>query len=318
MIFSFLAGAGLVVLVSLTSAYGLLQILLGPPEMAGGWYVGPGWLFIGGPENPTFGRNHITQSAFLAFGAMLALGQAWVSWRSRHGTSKTFFWVAGSTLYVHTIFLLQGRTGYLLVAVFTLFWLYVALRYLELKKALLAIVLGASLVSALGISSPHLFSRTHVMVKSVSDYAERGEMTDSGVRLEFWRAGLEIMESRPAWGVGLGGFAEAYSRLEESPEWLRKNRSQPHSEFVLIATQSGLTGLLILVGLWFYLAYASVKITNINPSLAGLTALYFVDAIFNSVIWDLAEGHFLVLLIVCSCVFAGLHGYPTSSSEPKR
>ena len=304
MIFSFLGGTGLVALVSLASAYGLLQILLGPPEVAGCWYVGPGWLFIGGPENPTFGRNHITQSAFLVVASTLAFGQAWqqcVRNPASHFIQK-FLWSVAGFLYIQPVFLLQSRTGYVLALTAVIFWIVMCIRHMNIKQAIPVILVGASMLISMAANSPHILHRIKAMSESVAGYVGHGEMIDSGVRLEFWRAGITIFAESPIIGRGLGSYAEAYSALEGRPKWLVENRSQPHSEFVLQAVQGGGVALLIFCWIIFNIINTGFRNSYADPAILGATALYFIDASFNSVIWDLAEGHILIVF-VCASVF---------------
>lgn len=239
----FLAGCGVVALMSLLSASGILEFFMGAPQVAGGWYLGPGWLFIGGPDNPTFGRNHITQSAFLSFAAMLALGRAWILIR-RHVAivRQAVGWLVTAAAYLIPIFLLQARTGYLLATALFIYWIFLFFRYLEKKQAAICALLTVSVFASLVTISPHILSRTKVLTDSVTKYIGKKEMADNGVRLEFWESGLKIFLKTPTVGVGLGSYAEAYANLDGRPDWLVKNRSQPHSEYILMMVQGGALG----------------------------------------------------------------------------
>lgn len=317
MIYGFLAGTGLVALVSLSSFYGLLQILLGPPEVAGGWYVGPGWLFIGGPENPTFGRNHITQSAFLAFAAMIALGKAWTGRRVLGRETPCFLWILAALIYLQPIFLLQGRTGYLLAAALCLFWGIIALRYLSVRSSLTSLLLGGAIIATMVANSPHAFSRTKLMTDSIGQYVEQGKLSDSGVRMEFWRSGAQIFMDKPILGVGLGGYSEAYSQLKTGqPDWLARSRPQPHSEYVLMAVQGGIISLFIFIGVLLSSIVNAAVAQRADAGPLGLVILYFLNAAFNSVIWDLAEGHLLVLVMILAAF--NRYGFNRYTQKPAK
>ena len=111
-------------------------------------------------------------------------------------------------------------------------------------------------------------------------------------------------------GSGVGSFAELYSRDEAEPEDLRVTRPHPHSEYILQYVQAGAIGLILFLGIAIitmyrgYLCMTSIVVKDgissndfINSSIFLVAALYFADGIFNSVVWDLAEGHFFVILI---------------------
>jgi O-antigen ligase len=300
LVYGFLAGCGVVAVMSLSSAYGILELLLGPPAdwgVATGWYVGPGWLFVGGPENPTFGRNHITQSAFLAFASMLALGQAWYSAHEPR-MRRCHLWIFIALIYLHPIFLLQARTGYLLAVSLFAYWIFIVVRHLHPGNRMMVVLGGASIFMAMIAASPHITERTKILANSLQTYAAGSELTDSGVRLDFWKSGLKIISDSPIAGDGLGSFAEAYSKLEDRPEWLVRSRPQPHSEIVLIATQGGLIALVIFMTFLIFSLWHGFTVAKENPGLLGILALFYLDSGINSVIWDLAEGHFYTLITV--------------------
>ena len=294
----FLSGNALVALASISSGHGLTEAILGPPDVAGGWYLGPGWLFIGGPDNPTFGRNHITQSAFLALAAMIALGRAWNVWHGRGSMAICLLWIIGGLLYLQPIFLMQSRTGYLLTVTLVLYWIFIFIRYLTVKKAVVPIFILTVGVFTMVAANHHVVTRVNLMVESGREYIVERSMTDSGVRLEFWKSSIEILTSNPTVGVGLGGFAEAYSRLPHQQEMLKVSRNQPHSEYALILVQSGLVGCAIFLLLIFFCMKNGIFLLKERPEAMGLIVLYFFDGIFNSVIWDLAEGHILPIIVL--------------------
>ena len=307
LLYGFLAGCGVIAVMSLLSAYGILELILGPPRESGGWYVGPGWLFIGGPENPTFGRNHITQSAFLSFAVMLSLGNAWHSGYIKLRFKCCLIWLCSAIIYLQPIFLLQGRTGYLLALIIPVYFSSICLLYMRGKKKILIPIFAGVITAVTLYSSPHFLTRTKVMGDSVANYVVNGELKDSGVRLEFWRAGLEIFSKYPFIGTGVGGYAEAYSRLDGRSRWLAESRVQPHSEYVLMAIQGGAVGAFVFSLLCVAVTRLAIKQVSQRPAILGLVIIFFLDAVFNSVIWDLAEGHFFVMFIALSI-------YPTCNA----
>lgn len=300
----FLAGCAIVALGSLASRFGLMEYVLGPPAATGGWPIGgtpqKSWLYIGGPNNPTFGRNHITQGAFLVFASMFAVGRGWPALL---GQSKSpvqgLTWSLLAVFYLVPVFLIQGRSGYLLALLGGIFWVVFGLFKLRGWSRFLAPLLVIAVLGALVYSSPYFFKRSYQAVDDVVRYSQTGEQTSQGERIRFWRAGLTLAAERPLIGYGAGGYAQAYSELKSEPESLRSSRSQPHSEYVIVLVQGGVVGFALLVFIAI-LSMRSVSRTldsQEEAAIFGVALLFWIYASFNSAIWDLGEGHFFGILL---------------------
>ncbi len=303
----FLIGCAVVATGSLASRFGVLDLILGPPAATGGWPIGgtpiKSWLYIGGPDNPTFGRNHITQGAFLVFAAMFAVGRVWTAFARGSNSRRTVMgWAFAAVFYLTPVFSIQGRSGYLLAMIGAVFW--VALALIRLRSSVRLIWLGAIIgcLSVLVLSSPHFFKRSAQAVDDVVRYSQTGEQTSQGERLRFWRAGFELAADRPIFGYGVGGYAQAYSELPNQPQALRESRSQPHSEWVILLVQGGVVAVVLFGFVAVSVLRALVKNSVVDEESGNLygmlcvSSLFFVYAGFNSAVWDLAEGHFLICL----------------------
>lgn len=299
----FLAGCAIVAFGSLASRFGFMEYVLGPPAATGGWPIGgtaqKSWFYVGGPENPTFGRNHITQGAFLVFASMFASGRSWSAFLGqKRKLGPGLLWLAVSVFYLCPVFWLQGRSGYLLAFIGGAFWGLFALFRLRTVARFLPLLLAVGVIGTLAFSSPHFFNRSYQAVDDVVRYSRTGEQTSQGERIRFWRAGLELAAERPLLGYGAGGYAQAYSELSEQPVRLRDGRSQPHSEYVIILVQGGFVGLTLLGALLLFAASKAYRCHNFNDmvSIFCVTLLFSVYASFNSALWDLAEGHLFAVI----------------------
>lgn len=305
----FLAGCAIVALGSLASRFGLMEYVLGSPSVTGGWPIGGtperSWLHIGGPDNPTFGRNHITQGAFLVFASMFAMGR---SWPALLGQSKKLslgvLWFSLAIFYLVPVFSIQGRSGYLLALLGGIFWVALALFKLRGRRRFLAPCLVIAVLGTLVSSSPHFFKRSYQAVDDVVRYSQTGEQTSQGERVRFWRAGLALAAERPLLGYGAGGYSQAYSELQGEPESLRASRSQPHSEYLIVLVQGGVIGFALLVSIAILSMRALSRILDLQEwaAIFGVGILFWIYASFNSAIWDLAEGHFFGILL-CLTIF---------------
>lgn len=300
MLDSFLLSCGLISVFSISSAHGLIELILGPPKIYDGWYVGPGWLLIGNPENPTFGRNHITQSTFLTLAAMLCLGRAWNHFHTTKITRKIVMWIFFAATLLYVVSLLQARTGYLLSALLLIFWIIVVWSQMSKKySVVITLVACVTLVSAY-ITNPMVVSRTTTLIQSISDYKNNMSINDGGVRIAFWKIGLEGFSKKPIIGHGVGSYAQAYSKAPDKPIQLPALSDNAHSEYVMLLVQGGIIALTLFMLIILASVHEGSTLFRDRPEHVGLLLLFFASASFNSNIWDLAEGHFFALLLTAS------------------
>lgn len=313
----FLMGCAVVAAGSLSSRFGILDLILGAPTSTGGWPIGVtptgSWFHIGGPDNPTFGRNHITQGALLVFAAMFAVGRAWTAFARGSELRWTGIgWAFAAAFYLIPVFSIQGRSGYLLAVIGAVFWIALALIRLRGSSRIMLPCIIFGCLTALIWSSPHFLKRSAEAVDDVVRYSQTGARTSQGERLGFWQAGLELAAQRPVFGYGVGGYAQAYSELPNQPEALKNSRSQPHSEWVILFVQGGVVAVALFALLALSVIRGIVKrgFREGSADFYGLllvSSLFFFYAAFNSAVWDLAEGHFFGCLLLCTVGAANVH-----------
>jgi O-antigen ligase len=122
---------------------------------------------------------------------------------------------------------------------------------------------------------------------------------------------MEIVRSHPLAGVGTGGFAAAYARQVEGTGLVPT--VNPHNEYLNIAVQLGLAGLVALGWLFFLVwRHAALLPTPLERDLArGLAIAFVVGSLFNSLLMDHAEGLFFAWGV--GVLFGG---YATSRHQP--
>ena len=122
---------------------------------------------------------------------------------------------------------------------------------------------------------------------------------------------MEIVRSHPLAGVGTGGFAAAYARQVEGTGLVPT--VNPHNEYLNIAVQLGMAGLLALGWLFFLVwRHAAMLPTRLERDLArGLAIAFVVGSLFNSLLMDHVEGLFFAW---CAGVLFG--GYASSRQQP--
>jgi O-antigen ligase len=167
----------------------------------------------------------------------------------------------------------QSSFAALLVAIFILsavVWRWRAL------GALAAVVLVAGGVA---VTQPKLM---HVLRRHTTS----GLNNATSGRASLISNGIKIAQAHPAAGVGLGGFARAYSRrTHRTPR-----QSASHNTPVTVAAEEGAVG--VLLYFWFFVALLVVAFRRIGRSLVGRVALSSGLALIAIFIHSLAYNDF--------------------------
>lgn len=266
-----------------------------------------GWWQIGHGDDAFAFKNHITMGILLGFAAMACLLYAtWVpSMRARLPALG-----AAAYFAVPIIFLNQGRTGYvtLFVGLAVLYLLRVRVTALRTLGVLAGL---AVLFGGFYATSDNFKSRMDALVVEVRADEPR---TPNGQRISYMGFGADIVADHPLNGIGTGGFAEAYAPVARAiwpPDApMASERHQPHSEFLLVAVQLGLPGLLVYFAMLGALARPALAARTLDTDmLAMLWAVYVFASSFNSLLWDTTEAHWFLLLAGCLYV-ASLRAAP--------
>ncbi len=259
----------------------------------GGGELHLGFFRIGPSEEPLVGRNRITQGAFYIFAALLFF----CSFRGQKLSKILLNYGLFVALSIPPLFLLSGRTGYVLFFVAGLVGLgYFFYRRFWRESCILVVLLiaGWMLVKA----NPNYADRVVTMGNEVeSALANAPPIGGLDGRFHFYVVGIVESTKSPIIGSGAGSYSEVYSRSSLRLDQFKADRIQPHSEVILQLVQGGMVALV----LYFIIALLSVARSFYLPStflaLPMLMTTFFVGSVFNSYIWDLAEGHLFSLLL---------------------
>lgn len=256
--------------------------------------AGPaGWWRIGDAKDSFSFKNHITIGILLSFATVTCLlGATYV----QGARARVACIVAGIGFSVPIIFLNQGRTGYV-----ALFVGMVALFLLRVRFTLLRTIFGMAAIVLLFVgfyaSSNNFKLRTDDLITEVRTDQKR---SPNGLRMSYLRVGSGIIAAHPLVGLGTGSFSEVYAptALRDWPEdELGKTRHQPHSEFLLIAVQLGVPGLLLYFAMLGSLLRPALRTRSFHADvLVLLWVIYVVSSSFNSLLWDVTEAYWFLLL----------------------
>lgn len=201
-------------------------------------------------------------------------------------------------LCMDVIYVGTGRTGY--VVIFALIVLLGAQRLGV--KGLLAGAATALLLAAVAFTVfPVARMRMDEGLQNLRQY-ERVQATHEGslrenswgLRLQFWRNTLHIIARHPIVGNGTGSMMVEYASV--APKDL--DTSNPHNEFLNTTEQIGLIGLALLLGLAVAAWRDGRRLGAVDRDYAHAVLVTIgVGSLFNSLLMDVNEGRFFVVML---------------------
>lgn len=243
----------------------------------------------------------LTQNIFMAFFAYL------LAVKARHAKPSPARWLfalAAVLAACNVLFMMQGRTGYVVLAVLLLYFCFSWLRWKGLTLALAAGLIVA-VAGYAGVGS--LKHRVAKVADEVTAWQQgEGSPTSSGQRLDYYANTVAIIRGNPVIGVGTGGFEQAYAEQARIRNSMTARSNNPHNQYLLIAAQLGVIGLALLLYLFFmHWRMAKHLPIPLEQDLArGALLTIAVGSLFNSLLLDHAEGLFYAW--ATGMLFAGL------------
>jgi O-antigen ligase len=257
-------------------------------------------------DNATVFKNHIAQNFLMAFTVYLLLHfsfnpqiKKWI---------RIFAAIAAIFAICNIFIFVQGRTGYVvLVALLML----IAWQQFGLRGILVGTGIITLLLSTLFFASQSFQQRIIHTAQEVETYQTSNAITSAGLRLEFYKKTLQIIQLNPLIGQGTGSLANAYANLTtESTGASSVKTLNPHNEYLMITAQIGIVGLLLFLYLLFQLWKQSYKLPHDERQMAqGMVVAFATGCLLNSLLLDFTEGHWFAYF---AAVF-----YATITNRPK-
>ncbi len=264
-------------------ALGLLLTLALSYVLWLGWLT-PGGLIKGEPSNPFVFKRHITHNILMAFGSLLFATFAWTSKDARWRWGWSLIALAAA---VNVLLMVQGRTGYLILAALTMLLLHVFWGWRGIAAS--AVLVSGAFAGAYAVSSS-FHDRLDLAVNNTRNWSPNVSAKDPiSERLEFYQNTLEIIKEHPVTGVGTGGFRQAYAE-HVAPKGLNPTRN-PHNQYLLVMVQVGVVGLLLLCWLFIRQWQAADDLPEPGYRLVarGLVLTIVIGCVFNALLIDHTE-----------------------------
>jgi len=249
--------------------------------------------FVPRPAYAATLRSIITHSIMIALFAFFCALQV----NKVTKTQTRVFWWLLLLVSIHNLyFVAMGRTGQLLGLLMVLLYCF---QHLNTRNSLILIA-SLTIFVFLFINYSEIGFRISEGFTNVLDYNFDDPETETsmGKRLTFWKHSFTIIGESPWIGHGTGSFETEFKRIATADQYVTKN---PHSEFLALAVQMGIPGLLLFLGFLASQYPLSLKLDNDSKWLAqALLLTIAITSIFNSPMLDHTEGHwFACLLALC-------------------
>lgn len=265
--------------------------------IATGWFADRAW-FQGTVDNAFVFKLHITQNIFMAF---FAYALALKARNTVRLDLRLVYGFAALLAAYNVLFMVQGRTGYLVLAVLLMYFCF---RLLHWKGLVLAVVVILGVANVGYITSTTMRERLDLVKDETAVWKPgHGATSSSGLRMDYYTNSLKIIRDHPILGVGTGGFALAYTEKIKGTQSAPSNN--PHNQYLLITVQLGIVGLLLLLYLfvqqWRTAAWLP---TAFEQDMArGVLLTIMSGSLLNSLLLDHAEAMFFAWM--SGVLFAG-------------
>lgn len=218
--------------------------------------------------------HHIDYSVYLAFSAILLLNRIF---SNRYTLKQKIFFGIFFLTVTGNLFLSIGRTGQVsfIGAIVVMSFIHFKISF---KSILLSLVLICSILTSAYSLSDSFKQRVHQGYSDIQKITHLDFDNSLGVRAAFWITTYSIVKENPLFGIGLGDYIDETAKLAKEPEYSYfgdyafafLTRYHPHNQYLLIALQMGLTGLV----LFFYIIYTLLKQKIDDPEVKELSILF--------------------------------------------
>ena len=231
--------------------------------------------------------SHIVTNILMAFAMFIAAHKSIF----KKDNSKWLYILLFLFSSYYVLFISTGTTGQITAIALLCLFIIQHLR----KKAILFLPLLMIFISIITFnvennSVQHAINKIMVRI----DKSNPNFTAEINARPQLYAHALQTIIEDPWIGTGTGSYKEAI-RTKQLDFFSRTDaKKNPHNEYMLMAVQLGIIGLLALLYLFFIQATSTRKINNIEHKYIaqGLVLLIITGCMFNSLLLDSRNGHF--------------------------
>jgi O-antigen ligase len=124
--------------------------------------------------------------------------------------------------------------------------------------------------------------------------------TSVGVRMQYVVSSLQLIKDSGLLGVGSLNFRDAFWRANGSVEGMQSQYSNPHNEYLYMLATKGALGLILYLAIFAQACRMALKKTDEvqRVGMLMLVFLFMLSITTNSMMTDMKEGHFAMLMML--------------------
>ena len=198
-----------------------------------------GVVHYGGQDPGQMFRNHIMTGYMMVFAAYLAAHFAYHASGWQHKVAYGLLWFL---LSFQVLFTGTGRMAYIAYALLAALWVF---HIFSWRKAFILAGIGGILFAGAYAINPTMQFLAHQVKDEWGLYHQNKKDTSLGFRIQFHTYAYDLFKRQPWLGNGTGSFMHAFHVENPVPEWTSSKLLEPHSQYWMIASEFGITGLIL-------------------------------------------------------------------------
>lgn len=230
---------------------------------------------------------HITHSFFMAVLGFWALHRSTAPGRFRYMWGIIFVAAAINLFYVA-----PGRTG---MFIFCCLMILFLCQRLSLARLSVGVIIFSALLAGAYLTSDNFSGRVNEAFSEISHYRQGQSRTSIGQRFDWWMVSIALIEEKPILGHGTGSYGKAHRQAIAGTKI--KPTDNPHNEYLFLAVQFGLAGLILFFLMIVLQMQESKSISRKNRQLLqGVILALLAGCLMNSLLFDSQQGHFYLFM----------------------
>lgn len=252
--------------------------------------------------DPTPFMHHTPYSIFLIFTIFLMVTQLLYEKRTKMQVFIYSFFILTMTA---NLFLNAGRTGQFSLLITLIVFLTVNFKFHWFKTVLLTTAISTAVLTTAFFTSPNFHNRsieTYQTFHYLITHGEALQNDSTGFRFMMWRTAGVIISENPLIGVGIGDERDVYSDTLSTKLPQYKDQiigfSDFHNTYLQTAVSAGLTGLLLLLAMFYILS----RNLSFNRELKSIGAVMTVLWLSFMMIDNIPAAYLTILFVLFTSI----------------